>query len=304
MKDMSLLTSRWLVALVVVSLPACQSTVEDSLLYLGQVPPSLKAEIFAPGLVSVNDRHEFGSAFSADGTEFFFGVDTGDKAEIRFSRLEGKTWTKARTILSHEIYSFNDQFLSPDENELFFISNQPLDGEGDQKDHDLWFSVRRGDGWGAPENAGPVINSDREDYYISFTKEGTLFFASNRAAEEGRNFDFDVYAAPRVDGEFQEPRRLGNSINSRGYEGDVFVAPDESYLIFAAARREGLGKGDLYVSFRMASGEWTKARNMGPDINTEGHELCPFVTRDGRYFFYTSNQDIYWVDAAILDIYR
>jgi hypothetical protein len=28
-------------------------------------------------------------------------------------------------------------------------------------------------------------------------------------------------------------------------------------------------------------------------INTENHELCPFVTKDGNYFFYTSNEDIY-----------
>lgn len=43
---------------------------------------------------------------------------------------------------------------------------------------------------------------------------------------------------------------------------------------------------------------------MGQFVNSAGHELCPFVTKDGNYFFYTSNQDIYWVDATIIHALR
>ena len=43
---------------------------------------------------------------------------------------------------------------------------------------------------------------------------------------------------------------------------------------------------------------------MGNLINSEGHEFCPFVTADGRFFFYSSRKDICWVDARILDRYR
>ncbi|NAY93099.1 hypothetical protein GTQ34_14365 [Muricauda sp. JGD-17] len=32
--------------------------------------------------------------------------------------------------------------------------------------------------------------------------------------------------------------------------------------------------------------------------------ICPFVSMDGKYLFYTSNQDIYWVDASIIENYR
>jgi hypothetical protein len=40
---------------------------------------------------------------------------------------------------------------------------------------------------------------------------------------------------------------------------------------------------------------------MGEIINTEGQGLCPLVTKDGKYFFYTGNQKIYWVDASIIN---
>ncbi|MEM7518879.1 MAG: hypothetical protein AAF368_18405 [Planctomycetota bacterium] len=58
------------------------------------------------------------------------------------------------------------------------------------------------------------------------------------------------------------------------------------------------------MSLEVENLAWSTARSMGDAINTEGHELCPFVTRDGKYFFYTCNEDIYWVDAALLESYR
>jgi len=34
----------------------------------------------------------------------------------------------------------------------------------------------------------------------------------------------------------------------------------------------------------------TEAKNMGEKINDEYHQLCPFVSKDGNYLFFTSNQ--------------
>ena len=51
-------------------------------------------------------------------------------------------------------------------------------------------------------------------------------------------------------------------------------------------------------------GKWTKAVNMGDQINSVHYEYCPFVTQDGRFLFYTSNQDIYWVSTQIIDNIR
>ena len=98
--------------------------------------------------------------------------------------------------------------------------------------------------------------------------------------------------------------RLSDAINTENYEADVFVAPDESYLIFCSTRPGGQGRGDLYVSFRNEDGNWTEAKSMGDKINTRNLELCPCVSSDGHYFFYTSNEDIYWVDAKVIDEMR
>ena len=170
-----------------------------------------------------------------------------------------------------------------------------MNGEGEPKDYDIWYVEKQADGWSEPINAGPEINTSGNEYYISFTKEGTMFFSSNR-----KDNDFDIYQSRFVNGAFQTPTTLGDSINTKYYEADVFVDPNQRYLIFCAERPDGYGRGDLYISFKGKDGNWGKSMNMGPKINSEGHELCPFVSADGKYFFYTSKQDIYWVDTKIL----
>ncbi|MEM6380726.1 MAG: hypothetical protein AAF705_21260 [Bacteroidota bacterium] len=274
---------------------ACTALAQESSLYLGQEPPSTTPEVFAPDLISNSNEYEFGSVFNKTGTEFYYGVNVKGKEEIRYSKLEGDTWTKPVTLLAHPTYGYNDPFLSPDENRLYFISKRAMDGKGPLKDYDIWYVEKQKNAWSEPINAGPEINKRGDEYYISFTNDGTMFFASDR-----KENDFDIYQSRFVNGAFQTPTSLGNAINTKYYEADVFVDPNEAYLIFCAQRPDGYGRGDLYISFKNKDGSWSPSKNMGPKINSTGHELCPFVSKDGKYFFYTSREDIYWVDAKII----
>ncbi|MEM6265347.1 MAG: hypothetical protein AAGI38_22790 [Bacteroidota bacterium] len=281
---------------------SCDGQVDEKPLYLQQSPPSLTPEVFAPNLISNPYEYEFGSVFNKDATAFYYGVDVDGKSEIRFSELDGDKWTAPQVLLQHEQYGFNDPFLSPDENRLYFISEQPVDSLAGKSNYDIWFVEKKGEDWSDPINTGANINTVGDEYYISFTQEGTMYFSSNRAALQSENtYNFDIYASRFVDGKFQAAVPLSDSINTQFYEADVFVDPKESFVIFCATRPDGMGEGDLYISFKKEDGTWTQSKNMGPTINTKGHELCPFVSHDGKYFFYTSNQDIYWVDAKVIE---
>lgn len=291
-----------LLLLCLVPIIGCTQHAEGELKYLGQQPPTLTPEVFAPGLISRKDRYEFGSVFNEDGTEFYYGVNVNHKSEIWYTKLANDKWSEPKALLENEKYGNNDPFLSPDEQRLYFISKRSEDGLSEKEDHDIWYVERTADGWSQPISAGPFINSGKNEYYISFTRSGTMYFSSN-VRGESRN-DFDIYYSPYVDESFQEPVPLGRTVNTASYEADVFVDPDESYIIFCASRKEGIGQGDLYISFKNPDGSWTTSQNMGALINTEGHELCPFVNSDGKYLFYTSNEDIYWVDAKIIARYR
>lgn len=106
----------------------------NDMAYFGLRPPGMKPEVFAEHLISKPDRHEFGSVFSKDGKAFFWGIDTGGKAEIWFSKLSNGVWTSQEAVLSHPDYSFNDPMLSPNEDRLYFISDMPLNGAGENED--------------------------------------------------------------------------------------------------------------------------------------------------------------------------
>jgi hypothetical protein len=55
----------------------------------------------------------------------------------------------------------------------------------------------------------------------------------------------------------------------------------------ASGRPDDLGGGDLYGSVRK-DGKWTPAVNLGPKINGRGLDIGPFLSPDGKYFFYSS----------------
>ncbi len=285
----------------ILPLASCSQKINENLKYLEQKPPSLSPEIFAPGIISKSNESEFGSVFNKDATSFYYGVDIKGRTQIRHTEyIEGK-WTQPRTLLSNEKYGFNDPFLSPDEKRLYFISEMSLDGLTAKEDHDIWFVEKRSKGWSEPINAGSNINTGSSEYYISFTESGKMYFSSNKSILEETRKNFNIYTSEYIDGEFQEAKKLGDAVNTLRYEADVFVDPNETYIIFCAKRKDSLGRGDLYISFKDTDGNWTSSINMGNKINTENHELCPFVSNDGKYLFYTSNQDIYWVSAKVID---
>lgn len=277
---------------------------DNLMTYFGQREPTNKPELFAPNLISKPDRHEFGCAFSKNGKEFFFAEDSGEKNIIYHSKLKDGVWTEPVKLFQNDSFSYNDPMLSPDESRLYFISNRSLDGSGSKKDIDIWYAKRIDGGWSAPINVGPTINSNLNEYYMSFTTDGTLYFASKDRVEDAPRYAFDIYRSTLENGEYTTPEKLPEAINTDRYEADVFIAPDESYMIFCAIRREGLGQGDLYISFKDKAGNWTPSKNMGEGINTEKHELCPFISGDGKYLFFTSNQDIYWVSTEVIEKYK
>ena len=277
-----------------------QSSTNDKLRYLGQTAPSTTPELFALNIISKPDRHEFGCTFSADGKELFFGVDNEGIMEIYHTKLENGAWSASEKLFKRDTFSNNDPMLSPDENKLFFISNRPLEPSQTKKDIDIWYIERTEKEWSNPINLGTPVNNELDQYYASFTANETLYFASKSTAKEAPRYAFDIYRSELENGKYAVPQKLPTEINTNRYEADVFVAPDESYLIFCAIRKDGYGKGDLYISFKDGDGKWTPSKNMGPAINTENHELCPFVSKDGKYLFFTSNQDIYWVSSEII----
>ncbi len=80
---------------------------------------------------------------------------------------------------------------------------------------------------------------------------------------------------------------------------DPLIAPDESFLVFPSDRPGGLGEADLYISHNI-NGQWQQPVAMGHGINTKRYEYCPYLTPDGKYFFFSSEYQVKWISADVL----
>jgi len=276
--------------------------------YMGQKPPGKTAELFAPGIISTLEMPEMCAAFTKDGKEFYYNAQNKDRWTIFMTREINGRWTKPKPMSFTAGFTDRDFAMSPDGMKIYFGSNRPHEkNEGPLSALDIYMTERiDGMMWSEPKNIGTVVNSDLGENYPSVARNGNLYFFANRAGGFG---GCDIYISRYIDGRFLPPENLGSAINSTQNDWDAFVAPDESYIIFSSQNREDtLGGQDLYISFRNKDGSWTVARNMGPNINSESGEICPSLSLNGKYLFFTSRRrgkaDIFWIDAKIVETYK
>lgn len=276
--------------------------------YFGQEPPGMTARMFAPGIIST-DRSEINSVFSDDENEFYFTTwtrESGTKIMVT-SQIDGR-WTAPERAAFSKHNSDVDPAFSQDGKRVFFGSRRPRPGKTDTREDgfDIWFADRTETGWAKEQYLGDVVNSGKSQVYPTVTRDGTLYFQAVREEGYGKA---DIYRSRLIDGAYQMPGNLGPVINSENYEGDVYIARDESYLIVSIyGRKDSLGGADLYISFRSLDDSWLPLRNMGAAINSVKRDFCPMVSPDGRYLFFSSKRagegDIFWVDAKVIESYR
>jgi hypothetical protein len=250
--------------------------------------------VFAEGIISTRD-YERGGTFTPDGRAYYFVKRAPETyfAAICVSRYVNGKWGAPEVAPFSGRYADLDPFVTPDGSKLFFSSTRPAGGQA-RGDFDLWWVGRTAEGWGEPQRLGAPVNTTANEGYATVTRDGTLYFHSSRPGGKG---GADIYRSRPVNGGYGEPENLGEAVNTQFADFHPFIAPDESFLVFASTGRpdELVGdgnrypRGDLYVSFN-EGGVWTEARRLGPRVNTAAAELCPHATPDGRYLLFTSER--------------
>ncbi len=301
--------------------------------YFGQKPPGIIPEIFAPNIISTKN-YERSLVFSRDYNELFYQMRGRQyNTFIVQMKKENDGWSKPEMAFFSGVNGYNDDypFFSPDGNKLFFNSNRPIEPNGMvQSKADIWYLQKKENGWSDPIHIPSPVNSDAYESNPSVALNGNLYFESNRHSETN---DWGIFLSKFTNGEYQKPEKLPAPIHSEKYEGHVFIAPDESYILFDSNRDGGYGDLDIYVSFNI-DGRWSEAFNLGDKINTYSHEVAPTVSPDGKYLFYTTFKlnpvrsefdkkkfsydelvnilnspgngygDIYWVSTEIIESFR
>lgn len=230
-------------------------------------------------------------ALSPKQDELFITLESNKNifSSILHLTKSGKKWEVELAPFSGK-YGDIEPTFTPDGNTLYFVSNRPLQKDSAVKDFDIWKTEKHNGSWSEPENLGAPINTEANEFYPAITRNGKLYFTA--AYKENAVGKEDIWVSTLENGKYTQPVALPETVNSKLYEFNAFVSPDDSYIIFTSfGREDDLGGGDLYISKKDAKGAWLPARNLGAKINSKGLDYCPFVSFDKKNFFFTSDRN-------------
>ncbi len=272
--------------------------------------------IFSENVIS-DANEQWRISFSPDGNTAWFAESTdffpmSRKATIYVSYRTNGMWSEPVVAEFSGQYTDMDPFVAPDGSRLYFSSIRPVDGRL-PTDLDLWMVQRTNKGWSEPVHLGSEVNSADDEMYSSQSADGTLFFASGPAVP-ARGRHWDIYAARRNGNGFASRTRLGKGVNTEPGEADPHVqaawefnpeiSRDGRTLYFTSLRPGGFGLGDIYMS-PLVNGQWSRARNLGPAVNTDADEYHPTVSPDGRDLYFVRRRpakgNFYRLPVAVLD---
>jgi len=184
-------------------------------------------------------------------------------------------------------YNDYSPIISADGTTLIFTSNRtddPARAKANANFEDIFVSYKNGNTWSVPKPISKNINIKYNDAAASLSPDGKTLFLYY---EEGEG---DIYTSTRNGEEWSEPKPLNKNINTAMFwETCASITSDGKKLFFASNRPGGIGELDIYVSQLDAKGDWGKAVNLGPIINTPNNEDSPFIHHDGTTLYFSSD---------------
>ena len=290
--------------LVTLFLTACNTKKQDSKenesasiesSFFGQKPPGLTAEIFAPGVISIEGRYEHGISFSPNLEEVYYSANKKDEdPSIYFSKLKEGNWTnpkKANFTKGQKVGEMHP-FVNSTGDKLYFTAHDEFTLPEHKESVKVWAVNRLENSW---SEATPVESPINEDFvfYPNQAKNGDLYYFN--ISKRG------TYYAPNKNGKYPEVYKVGiGGVHA-------FISPSQDYIVVNARNREDSErKSDIYVYFKEKDGTWSKPINLGSEVNSNFSETCPSITPDGKYLFFSRYNEegglsnFYWASTEII----
>lgn len=213
---------------------------------------------------------------------------------------DGK-WAKATPLprkINHPMANQGAPSIGADGSTVVFIGCQNVDGsypEGYQGfgSCDIYITKKLGNKWYAPRNLGNKINSFNWETQPSLSADGkTMYFVrgDRRVKQQAMmrpdlklNVG-DIFVSYLNDnGEWSDPIKLPDNVNTPHKEESVFIHPDGRTLYFGSDGHPGLGGTDIFMTKLQDDGSWSNPINLGHPINSPADEATLIVAASGRY---------------------
>lgn len=171
---------------------------------------------------------------------------------------------------------------------LFTSKRNSLMGIERTSNEDLFFTTKEDGQWmeARPFN---TINTGYNEGSACLSKDGrNLYFARCNSPDSFGNCDI-FEATLTADSVWGNVRNLGTNINTVSWDSHPSLSHSGDTLFFASDRLGGFGLSDIWYSVRDQKGNWQKALNIGPIINTRANEVSPFFHHRYNVLYFSSD---------------
>lgn len=259
-------------------------------------------QVFAPGVVSVDERNVYRGAFSPDGAEFyFFRKVTAGQEDYRIfvtHRSAAGDWGRPERVDLGGEHSDLYPTISPDGERMVFSSYRPTPTGGPNQAN-LWYVDREGDGWGEPVYMADASDPERYNPGPLFGPDGVLYYKSETWGPDGRRWHLRTrwtgggFGPPEHDPTLDPFEDWRDDV--RLWEGTL--SPDGRILVVVVSELDPDTRrtrpGDLWVAVREGDG-WSELRPAGDGVNSPGWENFVVFTPDGEQLLFVRDFAAYY----------
>jgi len=171
--------------------------------------------------------------------------------------------------------------LSPYDDALYMASNRP----GGHGGLDIWIAPRSGDGWGAPVNAGPAVNTSADEFCPSPARGNRMFFVRRLSATNS-----DIYVVKHGPNGFGSPQALPSGtdeINSpwEEWSPSYFETDDGREILYFSSTRNDHPAQDVFYSVNFGPAQFASG-----GVNSSASDARPNVRHDGLEIVWDSTR--------------
>lgn len=187
-------------------------------------------------------------------------------------------------------------YLTPDGQAMYFLRQVPEDRSAGfykrelaTKRWRLYCSELKDSSFSEGREMPAPFNTTENEGGPTTTADGKVIYYSRMTMKNGYA-DCDIFRTTFANGRWGALENAGKNVNGdKSWESQPSVTADGQYLYFASNREGGMGGTDIWRCHRLPNGDWSRAENLGPSINTPGNEKCPFIHADGKTLYFASD---------------
>jgi outer membrane protein OmpA-like peptidoglycan-associated protein/tetratricopeptide (TPR) repeat protein len=275
------------------NVPIKKDTIDELLFYTGRayhfVDRFEDAIVFYNKYKSTLRDNKTGKLLKSEVDHYIEQCNNG--TEIIATKNETVVLTKLPPSIN-SLYAEYVPVLSIGENMIIFCVRKPLAGEEPFGPDDfeyfenIYYSERKdGESWSkaepiprSHEYLDDKMNEYRHEAPVSLSPDGKTLYIYR---------DNEIFKSNILNGKWQLPEKMNTNVNLGEFNPSAVISPDGSELYIVSEAEGGLGGRDIYLA-KKEGDSWGRPVNLGETINTPFYDDAPYISKNGRYLYFSS----------------